>query len=125
MSNEIDEVTDGSVFNFSAHGVPKKVAEKAASRDLVIYDATCPLVRKGPCRSLSKMHKAGCEIIMIGRRRPSRKWKETVGQVDQHVEVSESAEQVENLQLKNPEKVAYVSQTTISHATILKLLLMP
>ena len=110
--NEFDEVPDGSVLIFSAHGVPKKVAEKAASRDLVIYDATCPLVRKVHAE-VSKMHKAGYEIIMIGHV-GHPEVEGTVGQVDQLVEVVESAEQVENLQLKNPEKVAYVSQTTIS-----------
>ena len=44
--NEIDEVPDGSVLVFSAHGVPKAVEEKARARDLTIYDATCPLVTK-------------------------------------------------------------------------------
>lgn len=110
--NEIDEVPDGSVLILSAHGVPKKVAEKAASRDLVIYDATCPLVRKVHAE-VSKMHKAGFEIVMIGHV-GHPEVEGTVGQVEQDIEVVESAEQVEKLQLKNPEKVAYVSQTTIS-----------
>lgn len=110
--NEIDEVPDGSVLIFSAHGVPKSVAEKAAHRDLIIYDATCPLVRKVHAE-VSKMHRNGYEIVMIGHV-GHPEVEGTVGQVDQAVEVVESAEQVEKLELKNPDKVAYVSQTTIS-----------
>ena len=63
--NEIDEVPDGSVLVFSAHGVPKAVEEKARARDLTIYDATCPLVTKVHMEVI-KMHKQGYRIIMIG-----------------------------------------------------------
>lgn len=63
--NEIDEVPDGSVLVFSAHGVPKAVEEKARARDLTIYDATCPLVTKVHMEVI-KMHKQGDRIIMIG-----------------------------------------------------------
>ena len=63
--NEIDEVPDGSVLVFSAHGVPKSVEEKARARDLTIYDATCPLVTKVHME-VTKMHKQGYRIIMIG-----------------------------------------------------------
>lgn len=110
--NEIDEVPDGSVLIFSAHGVPKSVSERAAQRDLKIYDATCPLVRKVHAE-VAKMHKNGYEIVMIGHV-GHPEVEGTVGQVSQKIEVVESAEQVEKLKLKNSEKVAYVSQTTIS-----------
>ena len=110
--NVIDQVRVGSVLVFLAHGDPNHGAESEASRDYVIYPATSPLERTVHAPG-AETQGPGYEIIMIGHV-GHPEVEGTVGQVDQHVEVVESAEQVENLQLKNPEKVAYVSQTTIS-----------
>lgn len=111
--NEIDEVPDGSVLVFSAHGVPKAVEEKARARDLTIYDATCPLVTKVHME-VTKMHKQGYRIIMIGHA-GHPEVEGTVGQVDSDINVIEKPAQVWDLEVENPEKVAYVSQTTISY----------
>ena len=111
--NEIDEVPDGSVLVFSAHGVPKSVEEKARARDLTIYDATCPLVTKVHME-VTKMHKQGYRIIMIGHA-GHPEVEGTVGQVDSEINVIEKPAQVWDLEVENPEKVAYVSQTTISY----------
>ena len=111
--NEIDEVPDGAVLVFSAHGVPKSVGEKARARDLTIYDATCPLVTKVHME-VTKMHKQGYRIIMIGHA-GHPEVEGTVGQVDSEINVIEKPAQVWDLEVENPEKVAYVSQTTISY----------
>ena len=98
---------------FSAHGVPKSVEEKARARDLTIYDATCPLVTKVHME-VTKMHKQGYRIIMIGHA-GHPEVEGTVGQVDSEINVIEKPAQVWDLEVENPEKVAYVSQTTISY----------
>ncbi len=110
--HEIDEVPDGSVLVFSAHGVPKAIQKKAQERNLIIYDATCPLVRKVHAE-VSKMDKDGYQIIMIGHA-GHPEVEGTVGQVDADVQIVEKPSDVANLSVGNPEKVAYVSQTTIS-----------
>lgn len=110
--NEIDEVPDGSVLVFSAHGVPKAVEEKARSRDLTIYDATCPLVTKVHME-VSKMHRNGYQIVMIGHA-GHPEVEGTVGQVPSEIDVIEKPSQVWELKVHDPEKISYVSQTTIS-----------
>lgn len=111
--NEVSEVPDGSVVVFSAHGVPKAVEEEARSRDLIIYDATCPLVTKVHAE-VSKMHRGGYQIVMIGHR-GHPEVEGTVGQVPSAIEVVEKPKQVWDLKVEDPEKVSYVSQTTISY----------
>ena len=113
--NEIDEVPDGSVLIFSAHGVPKKVAEKAASRDLVIYDATCPLVRKVHAE-VSKMHKAGYEIIMIGHvGHPEVEGIKGWSSRPEETTVIFTGEEAEKFTLKGKKRVCIVSQTTFNN----------
>ena len=92
--------------------MPKAVEEKARARDLTIYDATCPLVTKVHMEVI-KMHKQGYRIIMIGHA-GHPEVEGTVGQVDSEINVIEKPAQVWDLEVENPEKVAYVSQTTIS-----------
>ena len=111
--NEVSEVPDNSVLVFSAHGVPRSVEDEARARKLKIYDATCPLVTKVHAE-VAKMHRNGYQIIMIGHK-GHPEVEGTVGQVPSEIEVIESPEQVQSLDVKDPEKVAYVSQTTISH----------
>lgn len=110
--NEIDVVPDGSVLVFSAHGVPKSVKTKAMERDLKIYDATCPLVTKVHSE-VEKMCSQGYQIVMIGHV-GHPEVEGTVGQIPAKIEVIEKPEQVKKLQVYDPNKIAYVSQTTIS-----------
>lgn len=111
--NEISEVPDGSVLVFSAHGVPKVIEEEARSRDLKIYDATCPLVTKVHAE-VAKMYRNGYQIVMIGHK-GHPEVEGTVGQVPTEIEVIERPEQVPDLNVADPDKISYVSQTTISH----------
>ncbi len=109
---EIDEVPDGSVLVFSAHGVPKAIKDRAYKRDLIIYDATCPLVRKVHAE-VEKMDSEGYQIVMIGHA-GHPEVEGTVGQVSSPIQIIERPSQVKTLVVKNPNKLAYVSQTTIS-----------
>ena len=111
--NEINEVPDGAVLVFSAHGVSKAVEKQARARDLTIYDATCPLVTKVHTE-VSKMHANGYRIVMIGHA-GHPEVEGTVGQVDSAIDVIEKPSQVWDLDIEDPNRVSYVSQTTISY----------
>lgn len=110
--DELDEVPDGAVLVFSAHGVPKAIEEKARSRNLTIFDATCPLVRKVHAE-VKKMYDAGYQIVMIGHA-GHPEVEGTVGQVPTEIQVIEKKEEIEKLKVSDKNKIAYVSQTTIS-----------
>jgi 4-hydroxy-3-methylbut-2-enyl diphosphate reductase len=106
---ELDDVPAGNTLVFSAHGVSKAVRAEAEARGLSIFDATCPLVTKVHVE-VAKMRKQGCEIIMIGH----PEVEGTMGQAEEGMHLVETVEDVAGLQVKNPEQVAYVSQTTLS-----------
>ena len=109
---ELDEVPAGSTVIFSAHGVPKSVRSEADVRGLLVFDATCPLVTKVHVE-VSKMLKAGCEIVMIGHRgHPEAEG--TMGQASEGMHLVENLADVAKLQIKDSERVAYVTQTTLS-----------
>lgn len=115
---ELDEIPTGSIVIFSAHGVSKAVRAEAESRGLTAYDATCPLVTKVHIE-VEKMRKAGMEIIMIGHK-GHPEVEGTMGQVEQTdsnatgMYLVETPEDVNALKVKNPSKLAYVTQTTLS-----------
>ena len=117
---ELDEIPAGSTVIFSAHGVSKAVRAEAEKRGLTAFDATCPLVTKVHIE-VEKMRKAGMEIIMIGHK-GHPEVEGTMGQIeDDEIEKNgvgmylvETPEDVANLQVSNPEKLAYVTQTTLS-----------
>lgn len=115
---ELDEIPTGSIVIFSAHGVSKAVRSEAESRGLTAYDATCPLVTKVHIE-VEKMRKAGMEIIMIGHK-GHPEVEGTMGQVEQAdsnatgMYLVETPEDVNVLKVKNPSKLAYVTQTTLS-----------
>jgi len=113
---ELDEIPTGSTVIFSAHGVSKAVRAEAEARGLTAYDATCPLVTKVHIE-VEKMRKAGLEIIMIGHK-GHPEVEGTMGQVDQKgttgMYLVETPEDVATLQVRNPDKLAYVTQTTLS-----------
>jgi len=114
---ELDEIPAGSTVIFSAHGVSKAVRAEAESRGLSAFDATCPLVTKVHIE-VAKMRKDGLEIIMIGHK-GHPEVEGTMGQVDEQEDATgmylvETPEDVASLQVQNPEKLAYVTQTTLS-----------
>src|SRR5256714_4490300 len=109
---ELDEVPVGATVIFSAHGVAKAVRADAERRGLKIFDATCPLVTKVHVE-VSKMLRQGYEIVMIGHRgHPEAEG--TMGQAVRGMHLVETLEDVAALKLGSPDKVAYVTQTTLS-----------
>jgi 4-hydroxy-3-methylbut-2-enyl diphosphate reductase len=108
----LDEVPSGATVIFSAHGVSKAVQAKAAGRGLKVFDATCPLVTKVHME-VAKMLKAGLEIVMIGHRgHPEAEG--TMGQAEHGMYLVETMDDVAALEVADPEKLAYVTQTTLS-----------
>jgi 4-hydroxy-3-methylbut-2-enyl diphosphate reductase len=109
---ELDEVPRGSTVIFSAHGVSKDVRRDAEARGLKVFDATCPLVTKVHVE-VSKMLREGYEIVMIGHRgHPEAEG--TMGQSEAGMRLVETVDDVAQLQVANPERLAYVTQTTLS-----------
>lgn len=109
---ELEDVPSGSTVIFSAHGVSLQVREEAESRGLQIFDATCPLVTKVHVE-VSRMQSKGYEVIMIGHR-GHPEVEGTMGQCEGGIYLVETPEDVKTLQVKNPSKLAYVTQTTLS-----------
>jgi 4-hydroxy-3-methylbut-2-enyl diphosphate reductase len=108
----LDEVPPGSTLIFSAHGVPKSVEAEAAERGFKVYDATCPLVTKVHVE-VAKMRREGREIVMIGHD-GHPEVEGTMGQAEEGMHLVETVDDVEKLQVSDPELLAYVSQTTLS-----------
>lgn len=109
---DLDDVPPGNTLVFSAHGVSKAVREEAAQRGLTIFDATCPLVTKVHVE-VAKMRKQECEIVMIGHD-GHPEVEGTMGQADAGMHLVETVADVATLNVANPDKLAYVSQTTLS-----------
>ena len=109
---EVDDVPDGAVTIFSAHGVAEKVEIEAKRRELPVIDATCPLV--------SKVHKEGQnhakkdrQVILIGHE-GHPEVEGTQGRIPGGVLLATSPEDVPNLEVRDPDMLAYVTQTTLS-----------
>jgi 4-hydroxy-3-methylbut-2-en-1-yl diphosphate reductase len=109
---ELSEVPSGSTVIFSAHGVSLEVRKEAAQRGLTIFDATCPLVTKVHVE-VTKMRREGREIIMIGHQ-GHPEVEGTMGQAEEGMYLVETVADVHALQVKSPNSLAYVSQTTLS-----------
>ena len=113
---ELDEVPDGSTVIFSAHGVSKKVQDEAKRRGLQVFDATCPLVTKVHMEVV-RYSREGRETILIGHR-GHPEVEGTMGQYDTSFGGSiyrvDSEEEVNSIDIKNPEKIGFVTQTTLS-----------
>ncbi len=111
--DELDEVPDGAPVVFSAHGVPKAVVAEAGSRGLRYIDATCPLVSKVH-REAERHYEAGREIILVGH----AGHPEVIGTMGQLPEggvlLVESVEDAETVSPAHPERLAYITQTTLS-----------
>lgn len=110
--NELDEVPAGGTVVFSAHGVSKAVQADAERRGLRVFDATCPLVTKVHVE-VAKMHAAGYEIVMIGHE-GHPEVEGTMGQLAEGMHLVETVDDVARLAVRDPERLAYVTQTTLS-----------
>ena len=114
--DELDEVPDDNIVIFSAHGVSKAVQQEAARRGLKVFDATCPLVTKVHIE-VTKYAREGVEAILIGHH-GHPEVEGTMGQYDKNsggeIYLVENEKDVAELQVKHPERVAFVTQTTLS-----------
>ena len=110
--DELDQIPDGAITIFSAHGVARKVEQDAASRDLPVIDATCPLVAKvhNEGRRYARQER---EIVLVGHAGHAEV-EGTIGQVPAKVHLVQTAADVETLEVRDPGKLAYITQTTLS-----------
>ena len=113
---ELDQVPDDVIVIFSAHGVSQAVRTEAAGRGLKVFDATCPLVTKVHIE-VARYSRDGRECILIGHA-GHPEVEGTMGQYDKknggEIYLVEDEKDVANLHVKNPEKLAFVTQTTLS-----------
>jgi 4-hydroxy-3-methylbut-2-enyl diphosphate reductase len=110
--NELDEVPAGARVIYSAHGVSPAVRERAKERGLKVIDATCPLVTKVHIEAI-KFAKQGYSLVLVGHRN-HEEIQGTQGEAPNVTQVVSSVEQVEALVVADPNKVAYLTQTTLS-----------
>ncbi|HPE29603.1 MAG TPA: 4-hydroxy-3-methylbut-2-enyl diphosphate reductase [Parvularculaceae bacterium] len=109
---EVDEIPEGAVTIFSAHGVAKKVEDGAGFRNLDVIDATCPLVTKVH-KEGRRYAERGYDIVLIGHL-GHPEVEGTLGQIPGKVHVLSEVHEVETLDVADPERVAFVTQTTLS-----------
>nr|WP_294512990.1 4-hydroxy-3-methylbut-2-enyl diphosphate reductase [uncultured Rhodopila sp.] len=110
--DELDEIPPGSMTVFSAHGVPKSVEQAAAERGLPVIDATCPLVAKVHNEG-RRYARQGREIVLIGHAGHAEV-EGVIGQIQGKVHLVQTVADVGRLQVADPEKLAYITQTTLS-----------
>lgn len=114
--DELDEIPDDVIVIFSAHGVSQAVQNEASRRSLKVFDATCPLVTKVHLE-VTKYSDEGMECVLIGHA-GHPEVEGTMGQYDQsrggEIYLVENEQDVANLIVKNPLKLAFVTQTTLS-----------
>jgi 4-hydroxy-3-methylbut-2-enyl diphosphate reductase len=109
---DLSEVPPGATLIFSAHGVSRAVQIEAEQRGFRIFDATCPLVTKVHVE-VAKLHKEGYEFIMIGHK-GHPEVEGTMGQLDAGIHLVEDVADVSRVQLAQTDKIAVVTQTTLS-----------
>ena len=109
---DLNEVPRGATIIFSAHGVSKQVQQQARTLGLNIYDATCPLVTKVHVE-VAKLREQGRDIIMVGHA-GHPEVEGTMGQSQNGMYLVESLEDAQQLQVRDPNQLAYVTQTTLS-----------
>ena len=115
--DDLEAIPKGAHVIFSAHGISKAIREEAKSRELIPIDATCPLVTKVHVE-VNKMLNQGMDIIMIGHK-GHPEVEGTMGQIEKHhtdrkMYLIETIEDIKYLQVVDPNKMAYVTQTTLS-----------
>jgi 4-hydroxy-3-methylbut-2-enyl diphosphate reductase len=109
---DLADVPAGATLVFSAHGVPKAVEAEAAARGFRVFDATCPLVTKVHVE-VAKLSKEGYQFIMIGHK-GHPEVEGTMGQLHEGIFLVEDAEDVATVPVTRPDKLAVVTQTTLS-----------
>ena len=113
---ETDEIPEGATCIFSAHGVSQTVRESAKQRNLTVFDATCPLVTKVHIE-VKRYSREGREVVLIGHT-GHPEVEGTMGQFDPSfggaIHLVETPEDVQRLPIRNPARMAYVTQTTLS-----------
>lgn len=110
--DSIDDVPLGSYVIYSAHGVSRKVEDSSRARDLKVFDATCPLVKKIH-NQIVKLNQEQKQIILIGHS-GHPEVEGTSGRIDAEVLLVENKEDALNLQVKDPDNLSYTTQTTLS-----------
>ena len=110
--NEVDEVPEGAITVFSAHGISEKVEKEAEARGLPVLDATCPLVTKVHLEA-QRYEADGRQIILIGHE-GHPEVEGTSGRVKAPVLLISSVEEVAGLEVADPQRLSYVTQTTLS-----------
>ena len=109
---DLDDVPPGATLVFSAHGVSQEVRREAARRGFSVFDATCPLVTKVHVE-VAKLHKEGFDFIMIGHK-GHPEVEGTMGQLTEGIYLVEDVADVDQVQVVQSEKLAVVTQTTLS-----------
>lgn len=110
--DDVDDVPNGAIVIFSAHGVSPQVREQAAARDLQVIDATCPLVTKVHAEAIRYARK-GYQILLIGHRE-HQEVIGTRGEALHAIQVVESPADIPNLTIDDPDRLIYLTQTTLS-----------
>src|SRR6476660_5286291 len=109
---ETDEVPEGALVVFSAHGVSPAVHEQAAERQLRVIDATCPLVTKVH-KEATRFASEDYDILLIGHR-GHEEVEGTQGEAPESIQVINDQSDVDNVVIRDPDKVIWLSQTTLS-----------
>jgi 4-hydroxy-3-methylbut-2-enyl diphosphate reductase len=112
FTDDLGDVPEGAVLIFSAHGVSPAVRAEAKARNLRTLDATCPLVTKVHLEAL-RYAKAGTTIVLVGHRHHVEV-QGTMGEAPEHIVIVESVAEAERVEVADPDKVAYITQTTLS-----------
>jgi len=110
--DSVEDVPEGGRVIFSAHGVSPEVREKARARSLEVIDGTCPLVTKVHVEAI-RYAKQDYTVILIGHVGHDEVIG-TMGEVPKHIRLVETIEDIEALEVEDPERVAYITQTTLS-----------
>ncbi len=110
--DSVEDVPEGGRVIFSAHGVSPEVREKARARSLEVIDATCPLVTKVHVEAV-RYAKQDYTVVLIGHGGHDEVIG-TMGEAPKHIRLVETMEDIEALEVEDPEKVAYITQTTLS-----------
>src|SRR5690349_19546876 len=110
--DDTDEVPEGAIVVFSAHGVSPAVREQARARQLHTIDATCPLVTKVH-QEAKRFAREGYDILLVGHA-GHEEVEGTSGEAPEHIQLVETAADAEKVTVRDPEKVVWLSQTTLS-----------
>lgn len=108
----IGDIPEGSVVVFSAHGIPPSVRDDARARNLTAIDATCPLVTKVHSRAV-RYARQGYQILLVGHKN-HQEIVGTFGEAPERTQVVESPECIPHLRIEDPDKLVYLTQTTLS-----------